>query len=84
MSVVMTVHPADSVSLSITTVPAMSMVLSNIQTISKATQSKTATPDNTEQTIIPDEGYTLSSVVINPIPSNYGLITYSGNDIHVS
>lgn len=35
------------------------------------TQSKTATPTTSTQTITPDSGYLLSSVVVNPIPSNY-------------
>lgn len=35
------------------------------------TQSKTATPTKSTQTITPDSGYLLSSVVVNPIPSEY-------------
>lgn len=32
------------------------------------TQSKTATPKTTAQTILPDEGYNLSQVIVNAIP----------------
>lgn len=32
------------------------------------TQSKTATPSKTQQTILPDEGYNLSQVIVNAIP----------------
>lgn len=35
------------------------------------TQRKTATPTKSTQTITPDSGYLLSSVVVNPIPSEY-------------
>ena len=35
----------------------------------KPEQSKTATPATHLQTVIPDEGYTLSSVIINPVTS---------------
>lgn len=35
------------------------------------TQSKTATPTKSTQTITPDSGYLLSSVVVNPIPNEY-------------
>lgn len=39
-------------------------------------QSKTATPSNVPVSVIPDEGYNgLSSVTVNPIPSNYADIT---------
>lgn len=48
------------------------------------TQAKTATPSTSTQEIIPDLGYVLSKVTVNPIPSNYGLITYSGYELLVS
>lgn len=48
-------------------------------------QEKSTTPSNSRQSIIPDEGYTgLSRVIIEPIPSNYGKITYDGSKIIVS
>lgn len=49
------------------------------------TQTKVATPTNEVQTITADAGYAgLSAVTINPIPQNYGLITYDGVSITVS
>lgn len=48
-------------------------------------QSKTATPTTSQQTISPDTGYDgLSQVTVNPIPSNYGLITWDGSVLTVS
>lgn len=48
-----------------------------------ATQVKTATPTDTEQVITADEGYYLSSVTIEAIPSNYGRIGYNGGVLSV-
>lgn len=49
------------------------------------TQSKTATPTESQQAITPDSGYDgLSQVTVNPIPTNYGLITYNGSSLMVS
>ena len=50
------------------------------------TQGKThITPGDTAQTIVPDSGYTaLSSVQIDPVPSNYGKITWDGSVLHVT
>lgn len=48
-------------------------------------QSKEATPSQEEQIVTADEGFTgLSSVKVNPIPSNYGLITWNGSYLTVS
>lgn len=48
-------------------------------------QSKTAIPSRQEQTIQADDGYdALSKVVVEPIPKNYGLITYNGGVLTVS
>lgn len=48
-------------------------------------QEKSATPSNSRQSVIPDEGYAgLSRVIVEPIPSNYGKITYDGSKIIVS
>lgn len=48
-------------------------------------QTKTATPTESTQSISPDSGYDgLSSVTINPIPSNYGRITWDGSVLTVS
>lgn len=48
-------------------------------------QDKSATPTQETQTITADAGYTgLGTVTVNPIPSNYGLITYNGSILTVS
>lgn len=48
-------------------------------------QSKTAIPSRQEQIIQADDGYdALGKVVVEPIPKNYGLITYNGGVIKVS
>ena len=48
-------------------------------------QSKSATPTESAQTITADSGYDgLSQVTVNPIPTNYGLITYNGSSLMVS
>lgn len=39
-----------------------------IENISKPEQEKTATPTNTQQTVLPDNGKTLSKVIIKPAP----------------
>ena len=48
-------------------------------------QDKTVTPSSNVQIVNPDAGYTgLSTVTVNPIPSNYGLITWNGSVLTVS
>lgn len=48
-------------------------------------QQKEVTPTNSIQNVVPDSGYDgLSKVVVNKIPSNYGLISYNGSSIRVS
>ena len=47
-------------------------------------QTKTATPTDSEQVITPDAGYAgLSLVVVKPIPSNYGKVTWTGYSIFI-
>lgn len=49
------------------------------------TQERTATPTDDLQEILPQEGFdALSKVIVNPIPSNYGKITWNGQYILVS
>lgn len=48
------------------------------------TRSKRCIPCKTEQTIRPDAGYLLSTVVVEAIPENYGLISYNGCCLTVS
>ena len=56
-----------------------------IQMIDGRYQTKTATPSREAQVILPDEGYAaLSAVTVDPIPSNYGLITWNGSTLTVS
>lgn len=49
-----------------------------------ALQSKRATPTELQQMVTPDAGYALASVLVEPIPSNYGKITWNGVTLTVS
>lgn len=42
------------------------------------------TPGDTEQVLETENLYMTDNIVINPIPSNYGLVTYNGSTITVS
>lgn len=42
------------------------------------------TPSGETQILETEELYLKGDIVINPIPSNYGLITYNGSEITVS
>lgn len=44
----------------------------------------TVTPSTQEQTLNTDHLYMMDNITINPIPNNYGLITYNGTTITVS
>lgn len=48
------------------------------------TRQLTVTPDNTAQTFRPPEGYVFGKVIVEAIPSNYGLITWNGAVLTVS
>lgn len=48
-------------------------------------QDKTVTPTQATQTVTADAGYDgLGTVTVNPIPSNYGLVTFNGSVLTVS
>lgn len=48
-------------------------------------QQKAVTPTRQTQIVEPDEGYdALDQVTVNPIPSNYGLITWDGSVMTIS
>ena len=42
------------------------------------------TPSDSEQTLTTEFLYMTGDITINPIPNNYGLITYNGSTITVS
>lgn len=44
----------------------------------------TVTPTNAEQVLLTEGLYMSGNVVVNPIPSNYGLITWTGSVLTVS
>jgi hypothetical protein len=48
------------------------------------TQEKSAIPTEQKQTIFPDTGFMLSAVTVDPIPPNYGKITWNGVTLTVS
>lgn len=48
-------------------------------------QNKSITPTQNTQILIADSGYTgLGTVTVNPIPSNYGLVTWNGSVLTIS
>lgn len=48
-------------------------------------QEKTAIPTQEQQIILPDSGYSaLSKVTVEPIPHNYGLVTFNGGYITIT
>ena len=44
----------------------------------------TVTPDETMQTLPTDNKTALHDIVVNPIPSNYGRITWNGTTLTIS
>ena len=53
--------------------------------VNPSLQSKSVTPTTAVQTVVASQGYDgLSQVTVNPIPTNYGLITYNGSSLMVS
>lgn len=62
-------------------------VSSSAPTLQTKTVNFTPTQSAQAQTVVPDSGYDGLSEVnvsVDPIPSNYGLITYNGSIITVS
>ena len=48
-------------------------------------QEKTVIPTQEQQIILPDSGYgALSKVTVEPIPHNYGLVTFNGGYITIT
>jgi len=44
-----------------------------------SSQAKTVVPSDEAQEVVPDTGYSaLSKVIVAPVPSNYGKITWNG------
>ena len=61
------------------------VTITDVTQSSPSLQSKTVTPTTARQVVAADSGYdALSSVTIEPIPSNYGLITWDGSVLTVS
>ena len=57
----------------------------SIQVVVPKAQERTVTPSSAEQIITPEQGFNaLSKVTVEPIPSNYGLITWNGSTLTVS
>lgn len=52
--------------------------------ISDYTGSYEVTPNQNTQTLLTQNKRTTSNITVNPIPSNYGLITWNGSVITVS
>lgn len=48
------------------------------------TGAQTVTPSSAEQVLATDRKVVLGDIIINPIPQNYGLITWDGSTITVS
>lgn len=48
------------------------------------TGSYTVTPSQTEQILLTDEMRMTGNITVEPIPSNYGLITWNGSFLTVS
>ena len=71
----LSIHGAETVRLAID---------GRIEAADAKTQEKTATPTAEARIITPDAGYLLSQVTIEPIPQNYGLITWNGSILTVS
>ena len=65
-------------------------VLSGILTIPSSTSAETytgsyeVTPSEEEQVLLTSEKFLTDNITVNPIPSNYGLITWNGATLTVS
>lgn len=82
----MDVGTSDPIPMSVDTDSTFSMdVGTAIQIVKVNLQSKEVTPSATAQIVVADSDYDgLSNVLVNPIPTNYGLVTFNGSVITVS
>lgn len=71
--------------MEVMSVQTFDMDVGTVIRISGKMQQKSVTPTQEEQTVLADSQYDgLSKVTINPIPSNYGLISWDGSILTVS
>lgn len=82
----MDVGYSDPVPMSVDTDSVFPMdVGTSIQIVKVKLQDKEVTPSATAQIVVADSDYDgLSEVLVNPIPTNYGLVTFNGSVITVS
>ena len=82
----MDVGYSDPVPMSVDTDSVFPMdVGTSIQIVKVKLQNKEVTPSATAQIVVADSDYDgLSEVLVNPIPTNYGLVTFNGSVITVS
>lgn len=62
----------------------LSGTMANLRPFGEYTGSYEFTPSASQQTIAVENKLVKQDIVINPIPSNYGLITWDGTNITVS
>lgn len=73
-----------SVALDAVVLPMMIGVAVNANTIPDYTGEYVFTPTQGTQTVYIEDKRATQNILINPIPSNYGLITWNGNVLTVS
>lgn len=59
-------------------------VIMNGVDVTPYTGPMTVTPSRFSQTLLTNERYLTGNITVNPIPSNYGLITWDGSTLTVS